>query len=200
MADVVGGPALEALQEFPFDGCSDPPLLVGSGTLFVKDGDAGAEVEAGNFEVVTLETEGEVVEVFLPGEQNTSALGVYSGYPLIMTGDTFAIRNLERLLNRSRILTVGAEVIPFETVREMPSYEVRFVKTLTLDGCETTVDCPDIEIVLWRAYFDLQISYEMRRGQIAEHLFRLVPLPDIANHPSQPFGHLKLVCPVEGLS
>ncbi len=198
MPEIVGGPELLIREEFPFPGCDVPPVVIGTGEFFVADS-SGVEVQAGNFSIMVLSDESESVRYFDGTEEVQSSLAATSAYRFSLTGDSFAMANLERIVNQQRIAVVDGEVLPLQTVRDMPTQKVRMIKELKLDPCETP-ECGFLELVLWRVYFDVGFTYALTQAQITQHVLNAVAVPDITEHPSQPFGYLKLVCPQPELS
>ena len=197
---IVGGPELELVEEFPFPGCDIPPVLIGPGEVFIQAGGVGPEVQAGNFSLETFSDETETVRVFDGSDEDQSAMAITSAHRFEMVGDSFAMANLSRLLNQPRVPVIDGEVLGLTTVRVLTTHRVRMTKTLRItDSCVIDA-CATLELVLWRVYFEPGFSWALTQAEITTHTLKAVALPDQTDHPAQPFGYLKLVCPQEALS
>lgn len=195
MADIITGPAIPPTTDDPWPSCDVWPIILGTGTVYIRNALTGIDEDAGNFDFVGFAGDGTAERIFLPAEEVQSVVGITDLHRFTLRGDSFSLRQLERLLNQDRISTASADVIPLSTVREMNTHQVRFTKTINADPCEVA-ECPDLEIIFWRAYFEIPFSYEFERDTPTIHTFTMISLPDAVNHPTQAFGRVTVACPV----
>jgi hypothetical protein len=175
----------------PFDICGIPHVLFGTGQLYVTEG--MQEIAAGNFSSVDLVQEGAVSRYFSGADEDATPLGVTDRWRLILTGDTFSIRNLQRILNlTSRTGGSGETIFDLKTVRAMRYYEVRFEKDITRLDCDEEPCFMDI--VLWRAHFDLPQTWTFAQDEPTIHVFNVIAIPNPSDHPNAPFGEIT-TCP-----
>lgn len=166
-----------------YDGCSLPPILIGTGNLFVSSG--ADEIDLGNFSLVDLVKEGESRRTFRGTDEVASAVGAVSEYRLELTGDTFTPENLARLLNEE---LMGNE-LRLHTVLDLPIYSIRFRKPVRREDCAEAY----FDIRFWRTYLELPTTWTFSQDEQTVHRFIFVVLPDPVDHPDRPFGDVTFV-------
>jgi hypothetical protein len=175
-----------AIVEF-LDGCDLPPVLFGTGRLFITSG--SNELDAGNFSLVDFIGDGETRRVFLGADEVASPLAVTGAYRLELTGDSFSEENLSRLLNEDLdSMMAGARLLNLRTVRAAPTYQIRFEKEYPVsEGCPAL---RWINLIFWRAYLDTSFNYTFSQDEQTVHRFVFTALPDPINHPFNPLGRI----------
>lgn len=198
---VVGGPELLApVQSEPFDECAVPPVLFGTGTLWIADPTTGIEVDAGNFNAVSFTEDAEGFRFFAAAENGISPGAVTRAWRLELVGDYYYFEHIAKIVNEARVGFVGGEFVPLTTVKTLPVYRIIFRRWISRgDPCDPE-SCPSLEIELWRAFFDATAGVSMNIGQPTAWTFDLLALPDYDNHPGSPFGVIREICPIAGLS
>lgn len=172
----------------PFADCAVPSVLFGTGTLYVTEGED--EVSAGNFSSVDLVQEGVTARTFAGTDQVASIVGATSVWRLILTGDTFSIRNLARILNlTARTGGAGESIFDLQTVRMLALREVRFEREIQPLDCNETQCLLDIR--LWRTYFDLPNTWTFSQDEPTIHVLSAIAIPDAIDHPDAPFGEIE---------
>jgi len=170
----------------PYEGCTLPPVLIGTGQLFILVG--ADEHDLGNFSLVDLVQVAEARRTFAGADEVASAVGATAEWRLELTGDTFTMANLARLFNET---LVGTE-IGLHTVRDLPLYTLRFRKLLRRQDCAPSY----FELNLWRCYLEMPITYTFSQDEQTVHRFVFIAVPDAIAHPDKPFGVIELVEPM----
>ena len=180
-----------AIVEF-LDGCDLPPVLFGTGRLFITSG--SNELDAGNFSLVDFIGDGETRRVFLGADEVASPLAVTGAYRLELTGDSFSEDNLTRLLNENLDFLMGGErLINLRTVRTAPTYQIRFQKEFPVsEGCPAL---RWINLIFWRAHLDTSFNYTFSQDEQTVHRFVFTALPDSINHAFSPLGMITMDAP-----
>ena len=114
-----------------YEGCTLPPVLFGTGQLFIASG--ADELDLGNFSLVDLIQEGDARRTFAGTDEVASAVGATAEWRLELSGDTFTPENLARLINET---LMGSE-LRLSTVRDLPLYSLRFRKPLRRQDLRT---------------------------------------------------------------
>jgi len=176
-----------------FDLCGTPPVLFGTGFLFIFDG--SNYYDAGNFNLVNFIEEGDVERVFLGADEVPTPIGITTAYRLECSGDYFTNLNLSRMLNNPLEDAGAADMIALDTVRTMRTFQLKFVKEVGSLKCTETCW---MEITFWRAYFDLPFTYGFVQDEQTFHRWNLIALPDAVNHPTSAYGKVELTCGIMG--
>jgi hypothetical protein len=164
-----------------FPGCSLPPVLFGTGELFIMLGTD--EFDLGNFSLVDFIQEGESRRTFRGDDEVASAVGSTSEYRLELTGDTFTPTNLARLLNE---ISITGDTIELGTVRDLVMYSLRFRKPLRREDCAPSY----FDLFLWRTYLELPMTYTFSQDEQTVHRFVFIAVPDPMSHPANPLGEI----------
>jgi len=180
----------------PFtEDCATPPLLFGTGDLYLRAPGETDDTHAGNFKLINLTSEGEAFRYFPLGVESPAVLAVSTAYQLECQGDSFSMRNLSTLLNEVETSTATGPQLNFQTIREARLYRVTFRKGLQDGSICLNQTCNYLELIFWRAYVDVPALYNFDPISPSQHTFQIIAVPDSTSHPSQPFGHLQQVCP-----
>ena len=174
---------------YPFE-ASLAPIIIGTGDMFLlEDGD---DVHLGNFSIQDLVVDGSSERVFTGANQVPEALAHRSAIRIEATGDSFSNQQLARLLNTPLVLAAGRERLNLQTVELMPSKQLTFEKDVAemcgLAECLMTV-------VLWNVYVDLTLNYGFNSDEPSIHVYSLVAIPNVEEHPSAPYGYVEFACP-----
>jgi hypothetical protein len=177
-----------AIVEF-LDGCDLPPVLFGTGRLFITSGTN--ELDAGNFSLVDFIGDGETRRVFLGADEVASPVAITGAYRLELTGDSFSEDNLTRLMNEQLESEMdGTRMLNLRTVRVAPIYQIRFEKEYPVaEGCPLL---RWINLIFWRAYLDTSFNYTFSQDEQTVHRFVFTTLPDPINHPANPLGMITM--------
>jgi len=172
---------LAIIEAFP--GCTLPPVLFGTGQLFIQSG--SDELDLGNFSLVDFIEDGESRRTFLGADEVASAVGATSEYRLELSGDTFTPENLARFLNEE----LSGTTIALRTVRDLAIYSLRFRKPLRREDCAESY----FDLFLWRTYLEVPVTWTFSQDEQTVHRFVFVVLPDSILHPDNPLGEIELV-------
>lgn len=177
---------------FPGIGCDVPPVLFGTGDLYIVEGTS--LIDAGNFSLVDFFIDAETQRHFSGIEEVASVVGVTGSIRLQLTGDSFSPTNLARLVNQSLATVAEGDQLALRTVYELPLYHLLFRRFYPNDCDE---ECA-IEFELWRCYLDPTIQYTFSQDEQTVHLFNFIAIPDAISHPNNPFGTITMTCPEGG--
>lgn len=178
----------------PFEGlgCDVPPVLFGTGDLYVVDGTN--LLDTGNFSLVDFIIEAESKRFFSAADEVASVLGITGVVRLSLTGDSWSPTNLSRLVNQPLATVAEGDQLSLRTVYELPLYHLLFRRFYPNDCDE---ECA-IEFELWRCYLEPSIQYTFSQDEQTVHLFNFVAIPDAVTHPNNPFGTITMTCPSGG--
>jgi hypothetical protein len=178
----------------PFGGleCDIPPVLLGTGDLYIVDGES--LLDAGNFSLVDFAIDAEAKRFFAGSEEVASVLGTTGTIRLQLTGDSFSPTNVARLVNQSLSAVSEGDQLSLRTVYALPLYHLLFRRFYPNDCDEECM----IEFELWRCYLEPTITYTFSQDEQTVHLFNFVALPDSGTHPNNPFGTITFTCPMGG--
>lgn len=177
-----------------FDTCAIPPILTGTGLLYIVEGED--LIDLGNFSLVDVVEEAESKRVFLGADEDASVIGITAALRLQLTGDSFSPSNVARLFNEPLALAAEGDQISLRTVRELPIYQLRFRKRYPID-----VDCLEtcwIDFDFWRCHLEPGFTYTFSQDEPTQHVFNFIVLPDAVQHPNNPFGTITFSCPTGG--
>ena len=163
-----------------YDACALPPILFGTGQLFIASG--SDELDLGNVSLVDWIQEGESRRTFRGADEVASAVGATSEYRLELTGDTFTPENLARFLNEE----LSGDTIAMRTVRDLAIYELRFRKPVRREDCATAY----FDLFIWRAYLEVPVTWTFSQDEQTVHRYIFVVLPDSILHPDNPFAEI----------
>lgn len=178
----------------PFDACSFPPILTGTGRLFIVEGNT--LTDCGNFSLVDIVAESEAKRYFSGSSQVASVLAVTAVIRLQLTGDSFSPENVGRLFNEQLTSAAEGDQLSLRTVRGIPTYQLKFRKDYPIDA-----DCLEeclIDLDLWRCYLDPSFTYTFSQDEPTVHVFNFLAVPDGIAHPNNPFGLVTFTCPEGG--
>jgi hypothetical protein len=179
-----------------FDLCSIPPVLTGTGKLYIVEDDGATLVDCGNFSLVDLIGEAESKRYFESSDEVASVLGITGVVRLQLTGDSFSPSNLSRLLNEPLATAAEGDQIGFRTVRALPIYHLKFRKNYPIsEGCDSPCT---IDVDIWRCHLDPNFIYTFSQDEPTVHVFNFIALPDAIDHPNNPFALVTMTCPMGG--
>jgi hypothetical protein len=179
-----------------FDACDTPPVLFGTGTLFIFDG--SNYYDAGNFNLVNFIGEGDVERAFRGSDEVPTPLSITTAYRLECSGDSFSNLNLSRMLNNPLVDAGPSDIIELDTVRDLRVFQVKFVKNVSSLKISRCFENCWLEITFWRAYFDFPFTWGFVQDEQTFHRWNLIALPDAVNHPTSAYGKAEITCGTVG--
>src|SRR6187431_1917548 len=177
-----------------FDSCDLPPILTGTGSLYIVDGTM--LLDCGNFSLVDVIAEAESKRYFDGSDEVASVLGITSLLRIQLSGDTFSPENVSRLVNEPLATAAEGDQVSFRTVRSLPTYHLKFRKRYPI-----ALDCPPtcyFDLDIWRAYLEPNFTWTFSQDEPTVHVFNFIALPDVVAHPNNPFALLTFTCPTGG--
>jgi hypothetical protein len=182
----------ETIVPFLADTCAIPPVLFGTGYLYIVDGSALRDL--GNFSLVDVIEDAEATRIFRGSSEIASPLAVTGAWRIVLTGDSFSPAQIARLVNEDLSTVSEGDQINLRTVREIPTYQLKFRKWYPLSaGCDT--ECY-FDIDFWVCYHDPAITYTFSQDEQTVHVFNFIAIPDAVEHPNNPFGAWTFTCPM----